>query len=174
MGLAAVEDGDVAELAVKRAAPREQHAHRVVGLELQQVEAWNWGGGDVWLVSLGGEANRGLPPCHGIQEHRQGDFPSSRILKFARSSSGASCVELAKGATHGHRKASLLGLAYLQSHVVLTPKGLRELGINEKRANGVGRWWMNVRSARLEIPINRYQLFTNPKRNGLNSGRCLI
>jgi len=33
---------------------------------------------------------------------------------------------------------------------------------------------MDVRSARLEIPFSRYQLFTNPKRNGRNSGRCLI
>ena len=33
---------------------------------------------------------------------------------------------------------------------------------------------MEVRSARLEIPRYRYQLLTNPKRNGLNPGRCLI
>ena len=52
--------------------------------------------------------------------------------------------------------------------------GFRELGINEKSAHGVGRWWMDVRTARLEIPFSRYQLFTNPECNGLNPGRSLI
>ena len=61
-GLAAVENDDVAELAVEGAAPRELQAHRVVDLELQQVKAWNRVGGDVWLVSLGGEATTDLPP----------------------------------------------------------------------------------------------------------------
>ena len=202
---------------------------------MQQIEAWNRGGGDVWLVSFGGEATTGFSPFQGIQEHRQGDFPFIKDLEIHQIQFRCIRCGARKGATNGHRKTSLLGLADLHSHVVLlddhsrndhqlgpvpllvrylayvpvhqlhlpflrekcchgdhpqgrkqdfaihqlenlfvTPEGLGELGINEKRAHGVGRWWIDVRSARRERLISRYQLFTNPKRNGRNPGRCLI
>ena len=74
-GLAAVENDDVAKLAVERAAPGELHAHRVVGVELQQIEAGNRRGGHIRLVTLRGESPTGVSTFQGLQEHRQGDFP---------------------------------------------------------------------------------------------------
>ena len=73
-GLAAVENDDVAELALERAAPGELHAHGVVGVELQQVKAGHRCGGDVRLLTVGAEAAAGLSLFDRLDEHRQGDF----------------------------------------------------------------------------------------------------
>ena len=104
---------------LKGAAPRELHAHRVVGLELKKIEARNRGGGDIWLVSFGGEATIGFSPFQGIQEHRQGDFPFIEDLEIRQIQFRCIRCGAREGATNGHWQAFLLGLADLHGHVVL-------------------------------------------------------
>ena len=73
-GLAPVEHDDVAELALERAAARELHAHRVVGIELEQVKAGDRRAGDIGLLAVGAEAPLALAPFDRLNEQGQGDF----------------------------------------------------------------------------------------------------
>ena len=118
-GLASIENDDVAELAVERTAPRELDAHRVVGVQFQQIEPWNGGCGDIGFVTFGAEASAGVTPLDGFDELRQSDF--TFVQHFEISLGDFWCIGSGTGvgATHGHRQATPLRCSNLHLHVVL-------------------------------------------------------
>ena len=116
---AAVEHDDVAELAIEWAAPGELHAHRVVGIELKQIEAGNRRCRHIGLFAFRGEASAALAALDGFDEHRQGDFTLIEHLEISQVQLRCIGSGAGEGAANGHRQTTLFGVGNLHGHVVL-------------------------------------------------------
>ena len=118
-GLTPVQHDDVAELALERAAPRELHAHRVVGVEFEQVKAGDRGARYIRFFAVGAEAARAVAPLDRLDEQGQGDFPLIEHLEIGQGNFGGVGGGTGEGAAHSHRQAPPLGLGDLRGHVGL-------------------------------------------------------
>ena len=117
--LAPVQHDDVAELALERATTRELHAHRVVGVELKQIEAGHRRGGHVRLLAVGAEAAAALPPFDGFDKQGQGDLTLIEHLEIGQLDLGRIGRGAGEWSTHRHRQTPLFGTGDLLGHVGL-------------------------------------------------------
>ena len=95
------------------------HAHRVVGVEFEQVEAGNRGARHIRFFAVGAEAARTVAPLDRLDEQGQGDLPLIEHLEIGQGKFGGIGGGAGEGAPDRHRQPPLLGLGDLRGHVGL-------------------------------------------------------